>query len=276
MSSTAHKTRINFHVGAPRIAEDLIREAATEPAVARDAQLRVLRPREYKRHLRLLVNEGPSEGALFGLDSEESATFRAHLAEFQTVVASEHAMTAHPVHALKQGVIMPNAGQRIARLSTLLSTFEMDLHLAITDQAQYLSQLPVRNAAARAERFDLSERVPSWFDLVARIRAACPRNRIIVWDFSDPTAVALPFVMTVMNLEVQELETMRASVLEFVRRKSVLSALFPSAQLGSDVAQLLRQTFEQDLDTIETLDNTVMIRASQMPESLHVARRAEA
>ena len=276
MSSTAHTTRINFHVGAPRIAEDLIREAATEPTVTADEQLRVLRPWEYKKHLRSLVNDGMLGIEPLGADSDQSAKLCAHLAGFQTVVVSEHAMTAHPKQVLKQGVILPNAEQRLARLSMLLSDFDMDLHLAITDQAQYLSQLPVRNAAARADRFDLSERVPSWFELVSRIRNACLRNRIVVWDFSDPKSVALPFVMTMLNLEEQELETMRASVSDYVRRKSVLAELFPSAHLGSDAAELLLQTYKQDLDNLEALENTVVIRASKMPATLRVEPRAEA
>ncbi|WP_300058206.1 hypothetical protein [uncultured Roseobacter sp.] len=275
MTSTPKKSHVNFHIGAPRIADDLIGQAAATPAVRSDTQVRLIRVGEYKKHLRHLVNAGPLSMEDFAFETEGSAAFWKDLRDHRIVVASQHALMGHPKRVLRHGVILPHAERRIAKLCALFNGHSMDLHLGITDQARYLLQLPAGNRDGDGGRLDFSERVPSWFDLAARIRESCPNNRIIVWDFSEPDAVALPFVMTLLGVEEDQLDVMKVAVADHVRHQSVLSKLFPRETLTPDVQVLLRRQFEHDLQNLETLQDTIVIRADEVPDELRVGSDAQ-
>lgn len=269
MNTVSHKPHINFHIGAPRIADGLIKHAVATKLFRSDRQVRVLKTGEFQKYLRPFINGSGANPGFSESLSKDTTDFWEQLSRYKTVVASQHAMMGHPKEVVKNGLLLPNAHKRVEKLSAFFDSTSMDIHLAILDQTQYLSKLPASNITNNTAKLHTSESLPSWFELVSRIRNSCPNNRLIIWDFSNPTAIALPFVMTILNLDEVKLEKMKKPVADYFRQKSIMARIVQGNDLDNNFCYKLDEQFENDLDNLETLENTIIVRSEDVPLDFH-------
>lgn len=198
----------------------------------------------------------------------ENEKFWQQLKNFEVLAASQHAMMGHPKVVFKDGAILPHAESRIERLSVLFEATTLDLHLTIMNQFHYLSRLPLEYHNTSQSQQD--DTVPSWFELVLRIRKACPTRRILVWDFMQPERVALPFSMTVLNVDEDLSDHVRKPVSEAIAHSKLLSKVFRNDHLSDEAGQVLDAQYETDLQNIEGMENVVLVRSEKVPKDLHV------
>ncbi|MGD9294290.1 MAG: hypothetical protein PVI41_05345 [Roseobacter sp.] len=268
MGAETRLPHINFHIGAPRIASDIVHTAGKIKELRTATHCRILTSKEFQKHIRPTVNGTLDVSTLVGADTDEEGFWK-NLRECEVLAASQHAMMGHPNVVFKAGTILPNAERRIERLSGLFEATSLDLHLTIMNQLAYLSRLPTKYLTQEDTR-GLNEAIPSWFDLVARIQQVCPSRRILIWDFDTPEKVALPFVMTVLNVDEALADVMRKPVSESITHNKLISKVFHKNILSEDVSMILDTQYEKDLENIQTMGNVVLIRGEKVPADLHV------
>ncbi len=268
MGSETRLPHVNFHIGAPRIASDIVHVAGKTRDLRHASHCRILTSKEFQKHIRPTVNGTLDVSALVDTDPEEE-NFWKSVRECEVLAASQHAMMGHPNVVFKAGTILPKAEHRIERLSALFETTSLDLHLTIMNQLAYLSRLPT-NYLTQEDTGGLNDTIPSWFELVGRIRRVCPSRRILVWDFMMPETVALPFVMTVLNVDEALADAIRKPVSASIAHNNLISKVFQKSILSEDVSDILHSQYEKDLDNIETMENVVLIRGEKVPADLHV------
>ncbi|MEE4188549.1 MAG: hypothetical protein V2I76_08910 [Roseobacter sp.] len=256
------RNHVNFHIGAPRIADRLVENTAGTQAVRSDKDIRVLKKVEYQQYFRSLVNGSSKVSELQTDETEELNVFCEGLSAYNTVVASQHAMMGHPKQAFRQFKILPDAENRIERLCGLFPEATVDLHLVISPQEEYLLQTQTNDVT----RLSFEKGLPSWFDLAFRIRNACPDRRLIIWDFSKPTAIALPFVMTMFSLDEGKMEFIKKPIHEDLTLQETLSKVVQIEGVSQELSAALDAQYSDDLTNIETLPDTVVIRSQDVPE----------
>ena len=255
-------THVNFHIGAPRIAADLIKDIARLKAIRTASHLKILGLNEFKTHLRSIVNASESGLDLLGVRNPNSEGFWTELENTQVVAASEHAMLGHPDKTFSDSQILPRSEQRVERLSSLLGTMGLDLHLTIANQQEYLARLP----AETVMKINTFSRVPSWYELASRIQDVCPDRRLIVWDFTEPEKVGLPFVLALLDLEDSSVDHLKEPIRESLEHSRIMSRVFRNNVGDENLNTLLNEQFQQDLDAIDAMDNTVLVRSDIVPK----------
>lgn len=255
-------THVNFHIGAPRVAADLIKDTAKVKSVRSAKHLRVLKSTEYQAYFRGTVNASKRGIDLLNAADPATDTFWTELRGTQVLVASQHAMLGHPDKAFDDSQILPQSEKRVERLSNMLSGSTLDLHLTISNQRDYLSALP----AEAVRNINTFSRAPSWYELAARIEAVCPDRRLIVWDFTKPEKVALPFVLAMFNLDDGEIDKLKKPVRTSIAHSRLLSKVFQTKMLDAPLQAMLGEQFQQDLNAIDAMRNTVLIRSDTVPK----------
>jgi hypothetical protein len=268
MNAMTNRNHVNFHVGAPRIADRLIEKTAATQAIRSDKDIRVLKKAEYQQYFRSLINGSGDASDLLQNETEERHAFCQELTAYTTVVASQHAMMGHPKQALKQSQILPEAEKRIERMCRLFPASTVDLHLAINDQKEYLLQTLSSDVA----RLNTEQDLPSWFDLALRIRDVCPDRRLIIWDFSNPNAISVPFVMTMFALDEGKMDQVKKPIYDDLSLKETLSKVVQKAHVSEELSAALDAQYDDDLARLEALVDTVVIRSRDVPEEFWLTK----
>jgi hypothetical protein len=266
----AELRHINFHIGAPRIAPRIVQALSKAKSVRNAPFLEILRPKDYKNYLRHLVNGSNDILTLATQNGRAQATFLERLSQRELLVASQSAMMAHPRDVYKDGVILPGAEARVARLSHIFAETEMDLHLTITHPADYLRAL--QGDVEPAKLLDaFSAAVPSWHEFAIRLRDACPNRRLLVWDFEAPDRIALAFAMTMVSFDEEMSGSLRAPVAEAIRVSTLMPKILDRNLVPEGLLVQLDARYEEDLTALDNMENTVLIRSDLIPEELRLA-----
>jgi hypothetical protein len=260
---------INFHIGAPRIASRIIQSLSKVKAVSETAYLQFLTPKAYKEHLRAHVNASSDMLQLAAGDRDAEEAFYRRLTRSELLVASQPAMMGHPRDVFREGLILPGAEERVARLSQLFTDQRLDLHLAITNQADYIRILQGDIDMEDVVQ-SLHDGTPSWHELIERLRRACPERRILVWDFEEPARIALPFAMTMLSVDEALIGEMREPIAEAIRVTALMPRILQRNVVPEDFLEELDAQYEDDLTAIEAMENMVLIRSNLIPEDLHL------
>lgn len=227
----------------------------------------MLGQKDYKKYFRHLVNGSNDILTLATQDGRAQASFIGQLRGAELLVASQPGLMGHPRDVFKEGLILPDAEQRVARLSQIFHDKDLDLHLAITHQADYLRALQGDIALTKVLG-GFQDGVPSWYEFATRLRRACPDRRLLVWDFEAPDKIALAFAMTMLSVDEALLPELKDPVSEALRVRALLPRIMdPNAVPEAMMAQLDAQ-YEEDLNGLDQLENTVLIRSNLIPEDL--------
>ena len=260
---------VNFHIGTPRIASRVIQNLSKMKSVSGTGYLQFLSPKAYKDHLRAHVNGSEDMVQMAAQNAEAEAAFFRRLTRSELLVASQPAMMGHPRDVFRQGLILPGAEDRVSRLSTLFAGQALDLHLTITNQADYIRMLQ-GDIAMEPLVEGLHDATPSWHELVLRLRKACPERRILVWDFEEPARIALPFAMTMLSFDEALMEELREPVAEAIRVTALLPKILQRTVVPEEFLEELDAQYDDDLTAIEGIDNVVLIRSNLIPDDLQL------
>ncbi|MEP1611197.1 MAG: hypothetical protein ABJL72_04665 [Roseobacter sp.] len=261
---------VNFHIGAPRIAANVLKVVSGFKKRGKNNSFLILKGGEYRQHLRSFVNGSYEQDGYFGAHETGEEDHWQRWKSFEVLAGSQHAMMGRPKDVFQLHAILPEAEQRIARLSNFFSNCTLDLHLAITDQGTYLQSIP-SDYLTQLQSQTQACSVPSWAELVARISQSCPNRTLYVWDFSRPAFVALPFAVAMVNGSEDLTDELRKPIAEaLVENARAPEDVSPSA-LDQDMFDVFREQYEYDLDSIDSIESTVLIRSSNIPEELQVA-----
>ncbi|WP_296762583.1 hypothetical protein [Sediminimonas sp.] len=179
--------QVVLHPGVHKTDDDrLVKSLLKNTALLEQAGVSVPRPSRYRRLVRdtvqAMANAPPAEDAAqLILDAvlDDSQPER--------IVMSIENFFCVPKLAISNGILYPNAEERVARFADLFSDAEVELFMAIRDPASFL---PAVFAEAPHPSFlDFMDGTDAmdirWSTLIRRIRAAAPDVPVTVWCNED-------------------------------------------------------------------------------------------
>ncbi|WP_299962081.1 hypothetical protein [uncultured Roseobacter sp.] len=250
--------QVKFHIGAPCLAANLVKRASDLPEIGGDGDLHVLPTDKYRQHLRSFVNTGEENFNLTLAERRKQDKFRARLGQYKYLSASQHVMLSHAKSTIRDGIILPGAEARVERLASAFQKSPLELHLTITGLTRYLHSLHAAHRSGSLSEY-VSGSIPSWSEAVRRIREASEAFRLVVWDFSDPARVALPFTMTLLHAREAWRGAITRPVDQIVLQEDTLERMFVRERFSAELTGLLQSRYAQDLEEIAQLENTVLI-----------------
>ncbi|WP_281966800.1 hypothetical protein [Roseovarius nanhaiticus] len=258
---------VNFHIGAPRLASDVIHALARTKLLRGDIGHKTIAKTEFQKHLRGIINSGSKSDLSQHTLPDTVSTYLADLQDYSVVVGSQHAMLGHPKEVLSAGLLPPYAVARSAQLCKLLADFDLNLHLVITNQLDYLTGL----SADFQKPFvptDFVSGVPSWTELVHKIQAACPNHQLIVWDFERPESVLLPFALAMFNIFETDIQQLNAAIVRSLASKEFAPDPATTEAMPEHLIEEFDDQYERDLLQIETIENTILFRSDSLPQDM--------
>jgi hypothetical protein len=179
--------QVVLHPGVHKTDDDrLVKSLLKNTALFEQAGVSVPRPSRYRRLVRdtvqAMANAPPAEDAAqLILDAvlDDSQPER--------IVMSIENFFCVPKLAISNGILYPNAEERVARFADLFNDAEVELFMAIRDPASFL---PAVFAEAPHPSFlDFMDGTDAmdirWSTLIRRIRAAAPDVPVTVWCNED-------------------------------------------------------------------------------------------
>ena len=258
----------NMHLGVPGVFPDLLHSIAKAGMLRSSERPYVLPRKLFQQKLRGMINATMTEASVNVMAWRAAKTFVSELSNQGTVVISQHAMLGNPESSFKKKVL-PYAEARVLRITDIFAAVPLTFHLTITNQFDYLQA--TMESWGEGQVFPTPRNVPSWADLVRRMKAAAPDRQIIVWDFERPEIVALAFAISMLN-------TTDNSLIKDLKQH--MSAHFKSPEhkanrqeipgLDHDLIHRLDAQYDVDLAVIEVTEGVSLIRPESIPEEFHL------
>lgn len=189
----------NFHIGLPGIASELLNSVYDEGFLTGVNGHYIMPKKLWKERFRSLVNVSPRKTICDTGAWLETAAIVSDLSKYESVAISRHSFLGKPEDCFSELGALPKTTARISRISDVFSSIPLTFHLTISPQFEYLYSV-TRNST-EIDSAPTNGMVPSWADLVHRIKASAPHRRILVWDFEQPEKVALPFLISLIGIE---------------------------------------------------------------------------
>jgi len=187
----------NLHIGLPGIFPDLFQ--SIENMSFSEQTSWIVPADSWKTQLRSAVNGKVKMSDFFQFGLNEIVEKISNEADCGTVTASQHAMLGSQTDCFQKDRILAQAARRIKRVSTIFKTVPTTFHITLVSQSDYLQA--TTNSIDDAYEIFATKNIPSWTDLISCIRAAAPKQQIIVWDFQEPDKVALMFLAYMLNVQ---------------------------------------------------------------------------
>lgn len=254
----------SLHIGIPGIVPTLLETPELSQIIGSQNWAKMVPNALWQEKFRSVINRemDPSPSSLAMWKGAELEISR--LEKTKRLVVSQHALLGRTVEGFSKKKAFPKAEERVARLNEVFKGKPITIHLTLTSQFEYL-KLAMLRATAPTTLPDPTI-VPSWGDLVSRIRKAAPQHDIVVWDFEQPGKITTAFVV---NLIGATDEVLISDIHRFLRQKgSKLSGLQlsdSSSGIPYDYADILDAQYDIDLDMISGMKKVTMIRASNIP-----------
>lgn len=259
----------NVHIGIPGIVPTLLESPELLQIIRKRNEADLIPNTRWHEKFRSVINRekdtDPATVAMW-----KSARLEIAALENQAkLTASQHALLGTTVEAFTKKRAFPKAEERLARLSEVFERNALTIHLTLTSQFEYLKLAMQRASDPSVIR--QTNIVPSWSNLVSRIRKAAPECDIVVWDFEQPRKITTAFVVNVFGVTDEKLI---ADVHSWLAFNLPMPALSPSAGSSPDIltdyADSLDVQYDIDLDTISEMKNVTMIRAGSIPPEFFV------
>lgn len=259
---------LNFHLGIPGIVQELVQCLADSGPVRTAENILVLPRDEYRRVFLELVNARSGAAASDPEALERVKSFTDAASALDTVAVSQPNFFGIAADVLRPRKAFPLAEARVERLSALIGSLDMTYHLVIVSQIDYILKMKrmsvaERLAAVRDAQF-------SWAEVVFRIRRGAPDRNLVVWDFDLPSATALPFVTTMLDIDPRDLRPQIEAAIS--REKTPVgsgSIDYSDAGLATAVERLDAR-YELDLDEIDSMNGVTLIRHEAIPVEFHL------
>lgn len=257
----------NLHVGLPRIFPELLQTVAKTKLIERRSEIRILQTSVYQKRLRGLVNLREKKESTDSDPNPSIEAFISRLARYKTVAMSQHALLGPPEDIVHRGKLLPKAEGRLLRLSNIFANYPITIHIAITSQRDYLSKRVESSVSEKA--FALEDGVPSWTDLVVRLKTVVPGSQIVVWDVHKPRLTVLAFLGAMLNVvdgallgKLRTLAESHPEVIEVPTAKYVIP---------SHLINQLDHQFETDLLMIARMPGVTLMRSEDIADEMRLS-----
>lgn len=217
--------------------------------------------KEYVEYFRATMvasgNLGLLQGAL-----EPALKGNSALDKFEHIVISEHALLGPVADMLTKKTVFPKAKRRVQNIDHAFSDRDIKLHLAIAPQAECLTSF-LSDDDIQLGRLNGAFPVHSWADLVRRIRDACPRANVIIWDFEKPDEIERSFFSSLLDvgddlLDDRTEHELLGKACEQLKSAKLLSKI---VQIDEELQTRMDAQYELDLDAIASMPNVVLKRS---------------
>jgi hypothetical protein len=256
---------LNIHIGLPGLLTDLLRSVGESTALSSREDLLIVPPKLAKSVLAPLVSPRKV------VDSEATERLSRFLNPSDVnscTTISVPNLFGYASDVLRSRRPFPLADGRIASLSKLIEAGEARFHLTLINQIDYILRLPGMSADDQIRAIQHTKF--SWAELVHRVRMAAPEIELLVWDFSQPKKVALPFIESMIDSIGLDLipQILRGLIADM---SVVGSGPFDYTQPRQVAAIVwLDERYSLDLDAIETMDDVTLFRPESVPTDLHI------
>jgi len=259
----------NFHVGIPGIVPDLLHSIVKAGILNGKNSPSILPSKLWQEQFRGLVNT-KQKRAVFDVAAWGAAeAIIADLSAFGTVAVSQHALLGCPEDCFLKRKVLPYTDARIARTSELFAAVPLAFHLTISSQFDYLCT--IMNRLPEGKAFSQPSIVPSWSELVLRIRAAAPDRQIVVWDFEKPEKAALAFLISLLDArDTALIEALVAHLSVTIKRPELPINSREIHRIPHDQIERLDAQYDLDLQVISKIEGVSLILPDSFPEEFHL------
>lgn len=259
----------NLHVGIPGIASDLLHSTVHAGLLKRDGAPAVLSRKLWQEQFRGLVNAKSTKATFDVAAWRATKATIADLSAYDAVAVSQHAFLGSPEDCFLKRRALPYTHARIARVSEIFADVPLTLHLTLQSQFDYLHT--TMNRLPAGETIPQSGLVPSWSELVRRIKAAAPDRQIVVWDFEKPEKVALAFLICLLaTKDAALIKALDALLSATIRRPEPPSGSHETLGIPHDLIERMDAQYDLDLEDISKIEGVSLILPESVPEEFHL------
>lgn len=253
------RPKINFHIGLPKIAANLIHETAFGKRSVRRQDSKVITNSEYRQLIRPFVNDRSTISQPRGFTSSNLEKLKTELCSMEQVIASQHSLMGSPEHVIRADQMLPLASKRLANLSGVFHEFEMTFHVALRSQLS-TALMFFREAKFSQQAAHFLDSPAQWFTLLELLSRACPNRQFVVWDFEDEILAAKPFVSEIFDLAPDDLhDAGYAQIREAIQPEVALRKIFSFEEnLSNEERTEHKKFYQDDLNRINALPNVTV------------------
>ncbi|WOI30063.1 hypothetical protein [Sulfitobacter dubius] len=181
------------------------------------------------------------------------------LDRFKHIIISEHALLGAVSDMFTKKTMFPKAKRRAQNLDNAFSDRQLHLHLAIAPQAECWTYLLADDDISPGPS-DRAVPVHSWADLVSRIKAACPRATLTVWNFEQPHQVMVPFLTALLDIDVELIDpqTRKAVSQEACPQRKSAGLLSKIVEIDEELQTRMDAQYELDLIRIAAMSKVTL------------------
>ncbi|MFV0490397.1 MAG: hypothetical protein ACK5M4_01080 [Pseudorhodobacter sp.] len=267
-STADDRSMFNLHIGIPGIIPDLLHSIAQTGILKADNAPQVLPRKLWQEQFRSLVNARRTTAAFNVTDRRSAEVTIGELSARGPVAASQHALLGLPEDCFFKNKVLPYTEARIGQISEIFAAVPLTFHLTIRSQFDYLRLAMNRRPEDRA----LTEPriIPSWAQLVHRIKASAPDSQVVVWDFEQPEKVALAFLICLLDTRDGRLiETLAEYLGMTLKRPEMPLNNHEIPGIAPELADRLDVQYELDLKALDQIDGVSLILPENVPEEFH-------
>lgn len=258
----------NLHIGVPGVIPDLLHTVVRSGVVKANKDPQILSRKLWQKHYRSLINAKQRETLQNVVSWNVAEAIFSEMSMKGPIAGSQHAILGKMEDCFLNERAFPQTEARIEKLKKLFSATPIVYHLTIQSQFDYLLTAYLRDPKKlnSAENFF----IPSWAQLVERIKLADPASKVFVWDLEQPSRVLLFFLISLLDITGEDQIITLKELL-----KKELSTHFSYAS-GQEIPDFLRalshrldDQYEHDLEAIGRLTGVSLTLSDSVPVEFH-------
>lgn len=259
----------NLHVGLPGIAAEVMQHPQLGIILGKKFGSRVVQPEVWRANFRTAVNNGEGDSRSTRLTWELAKDTVKELSDIKATAISQPAMLGRSGDCFIRHKPLPNTFDRISHVSSIFGKSPLTIHLTVASQFDYLKMAMERSQ--KVHPFTVPKIVPSWSELVLRIKDAAPDRKIVVWDFEQPRKTIVAFVVNMLDLVDEEAVGRIYKWISSSKFWDDFSQFKPDmSAISAEMAEELDAQYDADLKDIQSMPDVYLLGASRIPEEFHI------
>lgn len=254
----------NLHIGIPGIIPDLLHSIERSKVFAGIQSPKILSRKLWQDNFRGLINSPAREvnSELQNWTNSQVELFQ--IFECESFAASQHALLGGVEDCFQKNRTLPYSDLRVARVSEIFDLVPLTFHLTIQSQFEYFNASTLRLSKNKTP-LDIRG-IPSWSQLVKRIKAAAPERNIVVWDFEDHQKAILPFVISLLDIkDGSQIESLSIYLKRYIIRHGPTVIKDDILALSPDMVEEMDYQYNFDLLSIDQIEGVSLVRVSDIP-----------
>lgn len=258
---------LNMHIGLPGVYPNLIHDLSRQRFFRERSNCYVMSRAVWQDKLRGLVNSPPGNTELQYSARQAMELILTDAAQSKFFAASQSALLGKIEDCFLRNVVLPRAEDRVKNLAQIFEKTPITFHLTVPCQFDYL----IAAAMKGNKRFCEIRSIPSWANLIGRIKLSVPDSKLVVWSFEQPEKMILAFVVSLINNHdprfAADLKKYLAGKIQHVQSKQHGQRRI---DVSEDLAVKLDAEHERDLQLIGKMNGVLLVLPSSVPPDLYI------